>query len=410
MGVPLWKPRHDSLPSVPTSLPSLSSSKPPSSFPSSSSPSSPSSSTVDRSWRRPNHSYPNSLHPLRRSPLFHHHHHNHSLHADLADSRDCIRHDSDFDEIAEPFEEDDYSSELEPLGRTYIAREATAEQHDRRYPFRRSLIARAPAPSSSSSSSSSSSASASSATSFNPSSSPRPRHTPIASELALNRTLMDYVHRLRRLREDSDEATYFAPPADSATTSTSHSIPDMRRPSEFSAVVDQIRAIGAVHDSELSRTASDAISAAAAAANSSPTQRYFSSLDLDGFYSSRLRLRRNAYAAHANQSDDNLPTYDRNFNFSHISFSPELDSVIPDARGDYDAEAEGDEDCDVEGEERTSAEFDASLRTSSDPEVRDLLHRFELLDDRIDLIRMARRELMLIELEANWTLDAMHIS
>lgn len=300
------------------------------------------------------------------------------------------------DEIEDTFEEDE-APEVEPLGRTYVAR---ADQHDQRYMSRRSLLRRAVA--NSDRSSSASLAPAASAGFSASSASGNSQQQPIASELALNRTLMDYVHQLRRLRHiDEDElrlnfhADHEAMQDGVQQLLQQQSIPDMRRPSEFASIVEQIRSIGAVHDTELSQPEVATAATAVASAtddnndndNNNSRQRYLSPLDLDGFYSSRMRILRNAYANadsehQRQQQHSHSHGYSRNYNFNHISFSPEQNDEHDDNSDD----------------------------AVDDSEIGDMLRRFEVLDNRIDLIRMARRELRMMEFETNVGLDEMRFT
>ncbi|KAK9487180.1 hypothetical protein V1527DRAFT_460844 [Lipomyces starkeyi] len=268
---------------------------------------------------------------------------------------------------------EEYGHELEPLGRTYIARQYrldSARRSRRTQSTHRSERA-----------------------------APSRTGNQLASELALNRTLADYVQRLRQLRRlDATahaERTQYEPRSnfhidddeeseeerrEQMETRTSGRPSDVDMESSFNSIVEQIRSIGAVHDTALRSNVGAPINTE----NPRGQSYHLSPLDLDGFYSSRLRIRQNAFASSVR---DTMLSEHRVSDQSPIANSPELDHT-------YYSHGSGVN----------------NLAEATDTDVRDILHRFEVLDDRIDLIRMARRELRLMEFDANASLDGMRFA
>ncbi|KAK9364384.1 hypothetical protein V1509DRAFT_636571 [Lipomyces kononenkoae] len=272
--------------------------------------------------------------------------------------------DDDEDRAMDPV--DEYGHELEPLGRTYIARQYRLDMARRNRRAQSTPRNERVAP-------------------------PRTAGNPLASELALNSTLAAYVQRLRQLRrlDATAHRTEHGPRTNfhidddeefEAEDREQTQIRDNDRPPldadmelSFNSIVEQIRSIGAVHDNTLRSNVGGRINAGHPRSQS----YHLSPLDLDGFYSSRLRIRQNAFASSTRDSSDQSP----------IANSPEFNHMYHN-HGSRDNNP-------VEG---------------SDTNIRNILHRFEVLDDRIDLIRMARRELRLMEFDTNATLDGMRFA
>ncbi|KAK9235661.1 hypothetical protein V1525DRAFT_409365 [Lipomyces kononenkoae] len=248
---------------------------------------------------------------------------------------------------------DEFEHELEPLGRTYVARQYRLDM------ARRSRRTQS--------------------TPRNERVAPPRTGNSLASELALNSTLAAYVQRLRQLRRldatahrteyeprsnfhiDDDEE-FEEEAREQMQIRDSDRRSDAEMGSSFNSIVEQIRSIGAVHDTALRSNVGGRINTAHPRGQS----YHLSPLDLDGFYSSRLRIRRNAFASSARDSELSEP--------------------------------------------HTSDQSPNNLAEASDTNIRDILHRFEVLDDRIDLIRMARRELRLMEFDTNASLDGMRFA
>ncbi|KAK9460597.1 uncharacterized protein V1516DRAFT_677149 [Lipomyces oligophaga] len=258
------------------------------------------------------------------------------------------------------------------------------------------------------------------------------------AELEFTRTLAEYVQRLQNLRrsgytnadphldmEAADRAreiedlvsiqmertqsesesrnNYRSYPLASGTTlmETGYEPPIDHRNSSgltaFDSIRNQIRSIGVVHDSMLQSVDRLEMSAhddyisdsesvydlsghshRGATMRSGPSSgrwpisrrnnssRYYSPLDLDGFYSSRLRLRRSADVAATNSSN-----YPYSFGLHENNSDDSINSFLD----------------------------------SSDPEVRALALRFGALDVRLELIRLARRELRLLESDTALALE-----
>ncbi|KAK9325387.1 hypothetical protein V1517DRAFT_314775 [Lipomyces orientalis] len=262
--------------------------------------------------------------------------------------------------------------ELEPLGRTYVARQYSLDSARRSRRVQSSLRDERGAPTRTG--------------------------NQLASELALNRTLADYVQRLRQLRRldatahqdrmeyvprgnfhiDDDEDFAEERREDVQARNSRRSDEDVE--SSFNSIVEQIRSIGAVHDTALRSNVGGPVDA------DSPRTRpyHLSPLDLDGFYSSHLRIRQNAYASSVRDAV--------------LSGRPAPDQT------------DGTDSQEFDRTYYSHGSGVSNLAEATDTEVRDILHRFEVLDDRIDLIRMARRELRLMEFDANASLDGMRFA
>ncbi|KAK9247443.1 hypothetical protein V1506DRAFT_531941 [Lipomyces tetrasporus] len=265
---------------------------------------------------------------------------------------------------------EEYGHELEPLGRTYVSRQYSLDSARRSRRVQSTLRDGRGGPS-------------------------RPGNQ-LASELALNRTLADYVQRLRQLRRldatahqdrmeyeprgnfhiDDDED--FAEERREEVQARNSRRSDEDVESSFNSIVEQIRSIGAVHDTALRSNVGGPVDADSPGAR----QYHLSPLDLDGFYSSHLRIRQNAYGSSVREAMISGPLAQ-----ADAADSQEFDRT-------YYSHGSG----------------VSNLAEATDTEVRDILHRFEVLDDRIDLIRMARRELRLMEFDANASLDGMRFA
>ncbi|KAK9469227.1 hypothetical protein V1512DRAFT_2051 [Lipomyces arxii] len=253
----------------------------------------------------------------------------HMHHTDPADDElegECLRELEDDLDLAG---ERSVGQELEPLGRMYVARQYRLDPTITRRNLPRSRMP----------------------------SSTQPNYNTvearIESDSALNQTLVDYIHRLRQNRGldllDEPDAG-LETELDMEFESYRDSTASMATSPAMNSSVDRIRAPGASGDTALNDR------------SESRAQSYLSSLDLDGFFNSRFRIRSNAACDH-----------------TYYSHGTGVNLVGP-----------------------------VSERPSR--EVSDILQRFEVLDDRIALIRMARRELRFMEYEANASLNGMRFS
>ncbi|KAK9454471.1 hypothetical protein V1511DRAFT_502098 [Dipodascopsis uninucleata] len=198
----------------------------------------------------------------------------------------------------------------------------------------------------------------------------------LESDMAVNRSLEDYVRRLRGISLRADDEMVYESNAFNGSLYGDLSLTedddvedddrinysvhgtrtiDQQGHNNFSSIVDQIRDIGTEQDFSIRRSTSsnnevnNGSGPEANQANSVPPRRLLSPLDLDGFYSSRARLRQNRYAFAS---------------VSHTADSADHDVLM------YNYHCQND-----------------------------------ILDERLDIIRMARRELRRMQLDTMSSLD-----